>query len=94
MIFLIKIQKMYWLVSQKIFFRMCPMCRTKCVVSSLEIICRNEHLVSHLNVSHTVSQITTHATHLDLVCGCGCVCPCVRTEQGNAFFDLFQVTAL
>ena len=40
----------------------------KCVVLLLDKMCRNEHLVSGSNVSYIVSQITTHATHFNLVC--------------------------
>ena len=39
----------------------------KCVVLLLDKMCRNEHLVSDSNVSYIVSQITTRATHFNLV---------------------------
>jgi len=49
-------------------FRMCCMCHKKCVVGSLEEMCRHELQVSHFYVSYIVSQSATHATHFILVC--------------------------
>ena len=45
------------------------MCCEKCVVVLLGRMCRNEHLVSCVNVSCFVSPFTTHPTHFFLECG-------------------------